>query len=371
MPEFIPAYPDPRSLNTAEGKRGPVASLPWRARRFLAVLAILIAQSGIGDSIRAAEAAESCALPNMKTAERPGAGGAATKVAVGLYLVDITQIDDVKQEFTADFLLFQTWKDPRLNNLEGCYFNLDQVWSPNLDFVNSGRVFPGFPTRVRVGPEGAVRYVQRYRGSLSFPHRLDDFPFDRHTLRVALVTIGHRLHDIELTVDKKTNARHEALTIPDWIVGTPRGLISTYVSAQTGENLPQFFFEIPVERRYGYYFWKMLLPLVLIVAMSWSVFWINPAQFGPQIGMAATSMLTLIAFQFATTGILPRLSYVTALDAFITASTGLVFLALVESLMTAYYVSVDRKELALRIDKNCRWIFPLAFIGIIIAIFAI
>lgn len=351
-------------------KPGTAVSNSSRLRVIFTAFLIFAAQFGLGASAWAAEAADSCVLPKMKTAERPGAGSAATKVAVGLYLVDITQIDDVKQEFTADLLLFQTWEDPRLKGLEDCHFNLDQVWHPQLDFVNSGRMFPGFPARVRVGSGGRVRYVQRYRGSLSFPHRLDQFPFDGHTLRIALVTLGHRLQDIELSIDKVNNGRQEQLTIPDWIVGAPKGLISTFANPKIGENLPLFYFEVPVERRYEYYFWKMLLPLVLIVAMSWSVFWINPAQFGPQMGMAATSMLTLIAFQFATTGILPRLSYVTALDAFITASTGLVFLALVVSLMTAYYVSVDRKELALRIDKNCRWIFPLAFVGIMFAIFS-
>lgn len=362
MPEPILACPE---LSLSE--RVPHAA---RLRGIVAGLVVLFAAFGMVGSVRAAEPAESCVLPKLKTAERPGAGGAATKVAVGLYLVDITQIDDVKQEFTADLLLFQTWEDPRLKGLDDCHFNLDQVWHPQLDFVNSGRMFPGFPARVRVGAEGRVRYVQRYRGSLSFPHRLDHFPFDRHALRIALVTLGHRLQDIELSVDQVNNGRQDRFTIPDWIVDTPKGLISTFANPKIGENLPLFYFEVPVERRYEYYFWKMLLPLVLIVAMSWSVFWINPAQFGPQMGMAATSMLTLIAFQFATTGILPRLSYVTALDAFITASTGLVFLALVVSLMTAYYVSVDRKELALRIDKNCRWIFPLAFVGIMVAIFA-
>lgn len=305
----------------------------------------------------------------MKTAERPGAGGSATSVAVGIYLVDFTEIDDIKQQFTADFLVFASWKDPRLQELDGCHFDLKQVWSPGLDFVNSGRVFPGFPDRVAIGPDGAAQYVQRYRGSLSFPHRLDEFPFDKHTVGISMVPVGHPVGEVELTVDGKKNTRQKELTIPDWTLGVPAGRIGTLTNPQIGVKLAQFYFEIPARRRPEYYLWKVLAPLILIVAMSWSVFWINPAQFGPQIGMSATSMLTLIAFQFAMASILPRLSYFTELDAFIAASTVLVFLALVQALTTSYLVSVERKELALRLDRICRWAFPLAFAGLVILIF--
>lgn len=315
--------------------------------------------------------AGSCVVPEMKTAQRPGAGGPATKVEVGIFLVDMIEIDDVKQQLTADFLVFQTWRDPRLKGLDGCVFDLDRIWSPKLDFVNSGRVFPGMPARATVRPGGAVRYVQRYRGSLSFPHRLDDFPFDEHIIDISLVPLGYTVKDVELEVDETNMGRQSDLTIPDWRLGSVSGQIDSLSPPRMDRTLSRFRFEVPAKRRPEYYLWKVLVPLILIVAMSWSVFWINPAQFGPQIGMSATSMLTLIAFQFAMAGILPRLSYFTALDAFITASTGLVFLALVEALMTSYLVSVDRKELALRFDGVCRWAFPLAFAGVVLWIFVL
>jgi hypothetical protein len=340
--------------------------------KFTPVLACMafLAAAGGGPAL-AAESAVSCQLPEMKTAERPHAGDAATKVAVGISLVDITEIDDVKQNFTTDFLLFASWKDPRLKGLDGCHFDLKQVWAPKLDFVNSGRVFPGAPDRATVWPEGAVRYAQRYRGTLSFPHRLDEFPFDEHVIRISMVPLGNVLQDVELTVDAENTQRQPKLTIPDWTLGSAAGRIDSLITPGLDRTLSQFHFEISAHRRPEYYIWKVLMPLILIVAMSWSVFWINPAQFGPQIGMSATSMLTLIAFQFAMAGILPRLSYFTELDAFITASTGLVFLALLESLTTSYLVSVERKELALRMDRICRWAFPLAFIGVMIGIFVL
>ena len=307
----------------------------------------------------------------MNLAERPHMGGPPTEVALGVLLIDITEIDDVKQQFTVDLAVFQTWEDPRLASFNGCNFDLKEVWAPMFTFLNSGRVFPEFADRIVVGPGGTVHYNQRYRGSLAFRHALHQFPFDEHTIRIGMLPVRERGRVYKLVTDQKQMGRQKDFTILDWTFGDVVGRIGETPHPVTGTNVDVFYFEIPAKRLYQYYVWKVLMPLMLIVAMSWSVFWINPAKFGPQIGMSATSMLTLIAFQFAMGSVLPHLSYFTLLDGFITAATGLVFLALVQSLTTSYLVSVDRTEIALRMDRICRWAFPLAFVGIVTFIFGI
>jgi hypothetical protein len=335
------------------------------------VCVAFLAATGTCCSAYAAESAVSCELPNMNMRERPLVASALTKVALGVLLIDVLEIDDVKQQFTVDFAVFQTWTDPRLKGLNGCRFDLKQVWSPELSFINSGRVFPEFPAHATVGPDDMVHYTQRYRGSLSFRHSLHDFPFDKHTIRVSMIPVREDRHGYELVVDENQISRLEEFTILDWTLGDVLGRISQITHPVTRDTVNIFSFEIPAKRLYQYYLWKVLMPLMLIVAMSWSVFWINPAKFGPQIGMSATSMLTLIAFQFAMASTLPPLSYFTLLDGFITAATGLVFLALVQSLTTSYLVSVDRTEPALRMDRTCRWAFPLAFVVMVVFIFGI
>ncbi len=99
--------------------------------------------------------------------------------------------------------------------------------------------------------------------------------------------------------------------------------------------------------------------------MTSAVFSIDPAQFGPQIGLSATSMLTLIAFIFATTNMVPKIGYFTILDHFIAGSTILVFLALIQSLTTSYLVSKGHVELATRGDRICRFAFPLVFVALV------
>ncbi len=116
------------------------------------------------------------------------------------------------------------------------------------------------------------------------------------------------------------------------------------------------------ERRAGYYLIKVILPLILIVAMSWVVFWIDPSEGGSQIGVALTTMLTLIAYRFAVGSELPNIPYLTRMDYFLLASTVLVFATLIEVVITSHYARSGRIQQAHRIDLWARWMFPAVFV---------
>lgn len=62
--------------------------------------------------------------------------------------------------------------------------------------------------------------------------------------------------------------------------------------------------------------------------MSWSPLWIDTKQIWTRIRLSATSVLTIVAFIFTTTNLLPRLGYFTTLDSYIAGATFFVFMAL-------------------------------------------
>ena len=130
-----------------------------------------------------------------------------------------------------------------------------------------------------------------------------------------------------------------------------------------------YVFEFTASRNVQHYILKVILPLVLIAIMSWSVFWIDPLNASSQISVAVTSMLTLIAYRFAVDSQLPRLPYMTRLDAFILTSTLLVFFSLIEVLITTILDNNQQTERAKKIDRYCRIIFPVIFAIASIAIF--
>jgi hypothetical protein len=311
-----------------------------------------------------------CNLAEIKADIRPSQEGQPTEVLVGLRLIDVTGIEDVSETITVDFMVNQEWTDQRLAAFAGCKYSPDEIWTPQIDVVNSGRLFARLPKTVEVLANGRLRQAQRYGGALVFSYDGHRFPFDTQDIVVMLLSEEYAQEVIVITIDESVTGRNPTVfNISDWSVSDVKAEIITKHFEILNRNHSAYEFHIPVERRSGYYIWKVILPLMLIVFMSWTVFWINPSQVGPQISMSATSMLTLIAFQFAMGNMLPRLSYFTILDRFVTGSTILVFLALIESITTNHLVTINRENLALKMDRYCRWIFPTIFLVFVLIVF--
>ena len=102
--------------------------------------------------------------------------------------------------------------------------------------------------------------------------------------------------------------------------------------------------------------------------MSGTVF-LLPPSYVPQVSVAVTSMLTLIAYQFALAGTLPRISYLTRADHFILGSTILVFCSLAKAVWTTMLVAAQREAEVERLDRIGRVAYPLLFFAIAVGSF--
>lgn len=131
-----------------------------------------------------------------------------------------------------------------------------------------------------------------------------------------------------------------------------------------------YLFQFTASRNVEHYILKVILPLILIVMMSWSVFWTDPTNSSTQFSVAVTSMLTVIAYRFAVDNELPRLAYMTRLDAFFLISTLLVFFSLIEVSVTTILENNQQAARAKTVDRYCRIIVPAVFVVCSIAIFA-
>jgi len=228
--------------------------------------------------------------------------------------------------------------------------------------MNQSKLSKHFRDIVEVDKNGMVAYRQRFSGELSLPLNLKDFPLDKHILPIIIASFRYGPEDVVFEVDKTRTGRAKKLSIADWSIDDGKSRVSPYYFTPQDRNISRVFFEYDATRYFGYYFWRLIFPMMIIVFMSWSVFWINPRQIGAQISVASTTILTLFAFKVALVGMLPKIPYLTRLDFFIQASTIMSFLAFIEVVITSSLGGKDEKvDLALKIDLWCRWIFPITF----------
>jgi hypothetical protein len=302
-----------------------------------------------------------------------------TKIHVGLFLIDILSINNADQTFTADFRLQLWWNDPRLaSNTLGKYrtqrkINLDGIWNPPIRFLNSRKLKKQFDDTLEITDKGLVTHTQRYIGDFSVKLALRNFPTDKQKLSIVMTSGSHSPKEIDFVFDPKWSGQSDVFSIVEWSVHPIEAHeetidFSSFDSSQI-KRIASITIQCPVSRRSGYFLWKVIVPLSLIVFMSWSAFWIDPSELSPQVEVSTASVLTLIAFQFSLGYVLPRISYLTRMDFFVLLSTIIVFLALAESILTSYLSKRKRGKTARRIDLWSRILFPFSFTILVLVSF--
>jgi hypothetical protein len=294
--------------------------------------------------------------------ERPNPKGVPTPVKLGIFVTDITAIDDAKQSVTASIRITARWVDARLASKDETAvrkFPLHSVWSPVIRLANKQDVEVEFPEEVFVTAKGEVTYVQRYFGTFMTLLDLRNFPVDDHQIEFELASLYGR-DELQIIIDEQLTGWSSFLSIPDWNVYDGQ-VSSDYLSDGEVSERSVINFKFSINRYLGFYFWRFILPLALIVVMSWGVFWVDPARAEVQVGLSATAFLTLFAFQFAISALLPRVAYLTRMDLYILCCSSLIFLGFVESIMTNILIRKELIQKANTLDFICRFVFPAAF----------
>jgi hypothetical protein len=302
----------------------------------------------------------------------PFEDGKPIDVLIGLHVVNLAAIDEVSEQFQVDAYLFEQWIDKRLAyTSEGPQdqvrnYSAGQIWVPQLEMINAASPRTRGEVSIMVSPDGRVQYVERLLVDLSSRFELRRFPFDKQQLVVIVHPFLADGPRIRFKMDQESTWTASEFTsfssLAQWHL---LGMRSELLVAPTygGLTVPEARFEINVERRSSFYIWKVFLPLLLMVFLSWAVFWIEAGDLSNQIQVAVTTILTVIAFAFAISATMPRLPYLTYIDAFFLECYIYVFIAVVE-LMTVHVThrTEVRRDLGLRIRKYSRWVIPASFV---------
>jgi hypothetical protein len=294
---------------------------------------------------------------------RPNREQGPTHVTVSIFLLDLDAIDSAAQSFQANVYFEAAWKDPRLVDEasgQAITRRLDEVWHPRLQILNQQRIWSSLPEVVDIAPDGTVTQRARVWGDFSQPLDLREFPFDGQRIAIPVVAAGYGPDEVLLSPGEARGIGTE-FSVADWRVADWRMTPDVEVPGPEGAQDAAIAMELEAERLPGYYWVKVIAPLILIVAMSWAVNWIDPKELGTKVSITITAMLTLIAYRFAIGATLPQISYLTRIDLFILFSTLLIYASLVTVVTTAAFSAKGKHQIARRIDQVSRWGFPLFF----------
>lgn len=289
------------------------------------------------------------------------------RVYLNVGVLDVDAISSAQQSFTLNLFVQFRWFDPELAHDGDAPVrrDLSDINAPRFLLVNRQKTWSTLMNVVEIAPDGEVIYRMRLWGDFSQPLRLHDFPFDSHTFSIPILALSQTAGEaVLLEPDPESDSFiADQLSVADWDI-THWAAAAGPIELTRGDSVQGFIFSFEATRLYKHYVIKFIIPLILIVMMSWIVFWIDPQESGSQLSVAVTAALTLIAYHIALAGKLPDIPYLTRMDMFLFGSTLLVFSALLEVVITSRFARGERLQLARWMDRVCSLAFPTAYVAI-------
>uniref|UniRef100_A0A8C5LW64 Gamma-aminobutyric acid receptor subunit gamma-3 n=1 Tax=Leptobrachium leishanense TaxID=445787 RepID=A0A8C5LW64_9ANUR len=265
-------------------------------------------------------------------------------------------------EYQIDIFFAQTWTDSRLrfnSTMKILTLNSNMVgliWIPDTIFRNSKTAEAHWITTpnqlLRIWNDGKILYTLRLTINAECQLQLHNFPMDEHSCPLIFSSYGYPMDEMTYRWRKNSvetsNQKSWRLYQFDFM-----GLRNTteIVSTSAGDYIVMTVY-FDLSRRMGYFTIQTYIPCILTVVLSWVSFWIKKDATPARTALGITTVLTMTTLSTIARKSLPRVSYVTAMDLFVTVCFLFVFAALMEYAALNYYSSCKKDSKNIRRGQN-------------------
>jgi hypothetical protein len=356
-------------------------------RTIVSFLSTVLAFLGIAAvaGISSMAAGPAAAQPALLNLPRPPGDGGPVVVLAGFDLRDINRIDDETETFEFEGILTLEWRDQRQafdpaaegvdEKLYQGDYQFNEVftgWFPQVVLVNESGLYEKHGVVLRVRPDGSLRLVETLNAAAKTDLDLTTYPFDVQRLKAVFEVLGFGESEVLLQPAAPSGApasyETSAVRMPQWNLAGVGTSIRSHPAPHAGRLgvASTFVVSMDVERKSLFMVRLVIVPLVLIVVLSWSVFWMDQASLGDRINVSFIGILTVVTYQIVLSEILPRISYLTLINGFLNMSFFIMCASVVVSLWVGWLDRRGQTAIGDRIDRRCRWIFPVVYVGLLL-----
>lgn len=305
---------------------------------------------------------------------------APVAVSTRFDLYDIHEIDEETETFSFNGILTLKWNDPRQafdpavvgvdeKVFQGEY-QFDEVstgWYPQVVLVNSSGSYEKEGVVLRIQPDGTSTLIEKLKATAKAEFTLRRYPFDRHRLEALFEVLGFEREEVLLQVDSDVaSSLTSEARIPEWsIVGVGYSVRDRSASSAGARGVSStFVMSVEMQRQSFYLSRLVIVPLVVIVLLSFSVFWMDKSSLGDRISVSFIGILTAVTYQIVVSERMPEIAYITLMHAFLNLSFFTMCATVVINLIVGALDQRGETRRADRIDYRCRWVFPAAYFGL-------
>lgn len=294
-------------------------------------------------------------------------------IKTGFYLLNLASVSERTESFEADVYLQFTWNDLRLaftpkGRSDGRRMLVDKdaekvlegIWWPAVEFVNS--VGPQVKNRaLTLRPDGTVTYQLGVTSQFRSRYDFRRFPFDRQVLEVRFQSFLYDATAVRFVADPSLRGFAGEDTCDDLRVTAVRTASRAVSPPGLRETYSEFAALISVSRNSAFYIWRIFFPTVLIMAMSFTVYFIKIPELKDRVTISLSCMLACIATQFAISFNLPKISYLTVVDRLYLITYGCIALGVGVSVIEHSLHARSHPQFS-RFNNVARWSVPVLYV---------
>jgi len=294
------------------------------------------------------------------------------EVEVSLLVDQISDINQTKENFTVVAYLIMKWQDSSFAfNPDKCKCNeIDYTRQQFFEFLQENNLdWPKFiilnqqgrrfiqEDNFRVYPDGEVQYFERFTVTLQAPDfDFRKFPFDPQQFFVRIMSLN--------SVDFYKYFASEELPSLGKHLGEEEWVVTNYESFVKDRSVTkihsEYILEIDTIRHIDYYMFRIFLPLLLIIVVSWGTFFMK--DYSNRIMVSVSNLLIFVAFNFSIGGDLPRLGYMTFMDGIVFCAFLITAITVLINIFFRRLEILDHHDLAQNIDRYATTWYPVVYL---------
>ena len=291
------------------------------------------------------------------------------QVKVGVYLMNLYDLNMDEHSFYADFYIWFKWKGD-IDPTEIEFVNSIEKWSmasaPSGDGADS------------LLNDGTNYRIFRVEGRFFHSFLLSRFPLDEHALDIQMENPEHDAESLVYVPDTAGVDIRTTLQLVGWETQgcTLETKIHDYRTnfgnpEENAQRYSNLTFSIALSRPLNYFLLKMLLPLIVVMFVSIGALILHHSHIDTRSSLPIGGLLTAVFLQQSYSSALPDTGYMVLMDKIYLLAYLIISLVLLQVIRSGNWLVAGRQRLSetrlIRLERRLAALYLLAFfVGVLV-----
>lgn len=287
------------------------------------------------------------------------------QVKIGFYPISVYQLDMASNTYYIDTYVWLRWFgaiDPTVT-IE--FTNMVEEW---------GKQQENLLETPSILADGSKYQIMRLEGRFVQPFSLADYPLDKQKLSIMVEDTANGADVISYVIDSESSGVGTSIQIPGWQLNgwTAQSFKHDYGSNFGEDSTASIYsateFSININRPMSFFYWKLLLPLFIVLSAALASLYIKPTDLGVRTALPSGSLLTAIFLQKSYSDALPDLGYLVLMDKLYLVTYSLIILTLIRAILAFKSIENANEDVVKSVQNMDRKLFFALLLLFVIAV---